>query len=39
VKRPNIYAEHALLERHATLAGEMQASNGQYGIPQLLTLL
>ena len=30
MKRPNIYAKHALLEMHATLAGQMQASNEQF---------
>ena len=30
MKRPNIYAKHALLEMHATLAGEMQTSNKHY---------
>jgi hypothetical protein len=27
MKRPNIYAKHALLEMHAPLAGEVQKSN------------
>jgi hypothetical protein len=30
MKKPNIYAKHALLEMHATLAGEMQLSNEHY---------
>jgi hypothetical protein len=30
MKRPNIYAKHALLEMHATLAGEMQKSNEHF---------
>jgi hypothetical protein len=30
MKRPNSYAKHALLEMHATLAGEMQTSNERY---------
>jgi hypothetical protein len=30
MKRPNIYAKHALLEMHATLAGEMQRSNEHF---------
>lgn len=30
MKRPNIYAKHALLEMHATLAGQMQASNEHF---------
>lgn len=30
MKRPNIYAKHALLEMHATLAGELQTSNEHY---------
>jgi hypothetical protein len=30
MKKPNIYAKHALLEMHATLAGQMQVSNEQF---------
>jgi hypothetical protein len=30
MKKPNIYAKHALLEMHATLAGEMQRSNEHF---------
>jgi hypothetical protein len=30
MKKPNSYAKHALLEMHATLAGQMQTSNEQY---------
>jgi hypothetical protein len=30
MKRPNIYAKHALLEMHATLAGELQRSNEHF---------
>jgi hypothetical protein len=30
MKRPNFCAKNALLEMHATLAGEMQTSNEQY---------
>jgi hypothetical protein len=30
MKKPNIYAKHALLEMHATLAGEMKTSNEHY---------
>jgi hypothetical protein len=30
MKRPSIYAKHALLEMHATLAGEMQKSNEHF---------
>jgi hypothetical protein len=30
MRRPNVYAKHALFEMRATLAGEMKTSNEHY---------